>query len=79
MGEEQGEANWDWKQRDVMAEDMSSWFCQLSTQERLQVGQCCAAIRRGWGPWLLLRERSRATFNPCPLDTLHRTGVLRRR
>lgn len=47
MGEEQGEANRDWKQRYDMAEDMSSWFCQLSTQERLQVGQCCVAIKRG--------------------------------
>ncbi|CAM9822525.1 unnamed protein product, partial [Laminaria digitata] len=36
MGEEQGEASRDWKQRYDMAEDMSSWFCQLSTQERLQ-------------------------------------------
>lgn len=24
-------------QRDNMAEDLRSWFCQLSTQERLQV------------------------------------------
>ncbi|CAN0538806.1 unnamed protein product, partial [Ectocarpus sp. 12 AP-2014] len=25
-----------WKRREDMAEDLSSWFCQLSTQERLQ-------------------------------------------
>lgn len=26
-----------WKRREDIAEDLSSWFCQLSTQERLQV------------------------------------------
>lgn len=37
MEVEQEEAHRGWKRRDDMAEDLRSWFCKLSTQERLQV------------------------------------------
>lgn len=37
MGVDEEEAHRGWKRRNDTVEDLSSWFCQLSTQERLQV------------------------------------------
>lgn len=37
MGVDEEEAHRGWKRRSDTVQDLSSWFCQLSTQERLQV------------------------------------------
>lgn len=55
MEVEQEEAHRGWKRRDDMAEDLRSWFCKLSTQERLQVSEGChvcgvGTFGKGMGP-----------------------------
>lgn len=51
MEVEQEEAHRGWKRRDDMAEDLRSWFCKLSTQERLQVSELlCVLFRQGVVP-----------------------------
>lgn len=45
MGVEQGEAHGGRENRVNVSEELRTWFCQLSTQERVQVRQIFASRR----------------------------------
>lgn len=54
---EEEEAHRGWKRRNETVKDLSSWFCKLSTQERLQVSAHC------WSPCETRKdERGRTRF-----------------
>lgn len=49
MGIDKEEAHRGWKRRDDTVEELISWFCQLSTQERLQVSALrLFSLRKAW-------------------------------